>query len=121
MNTQTQTTVTELLDPIWIEVVTEQLRDYPTSVALVIEPEILGRYHAQLGLPCEPYKFYRRLSDVNDYNAAYEGTTALWAAMVQAKNEEIDAGFLDRLAADREFNAIENDYVDDCLWSMRGY
>ena len=108
MNTQ-QSTVTHLLDNDWITVVEEHLQAYPTAVAMVIEPQILGQYHAQLGLPCNPYH-YTRPSDWDDYLVAYVDTVSLWAEMVEAKNDEARG-------IDYEAELMEEtlEYVEDML------
>lgn len=111
----TNTTVTELLDPIWTEVVAEHLKMYPTSVALVIEPEILGRYMAETGAPCEPRRYYRKPADVEAYTAAYNGTAALWAQMVDAKNAELDALDAAHLADTEDY---EEDILDREFWRL---
>jgi hypothetical protein len=111
MNTQ-QSTVTNLLDPEWIAVVEEHLQTYPTAVALVIEPAILGQYHAQLGLPCDPYH-YARPSDWDDYLIAYNDTVALWAEMVQAKNDEVAAA---RSWMDGELQELIDGREDEDFW-----
>lgn len=94
MNTQ-QSTAQHLLDEDWIVVINEQLELFPNSIGLVVEPEVLGRYHAQTGAPCEPQKYYRKLGDIELYQWAYNDTTALWASIVQAKNDELAADTFD--------------------------
>lgn len=81
-------TVTHLLDSDWIDVVATHLREYPASVALVIEPEILGRYDAEQGNPNQAHYYYRKPADVDAYTQAYDGTAALWAAMVECINAD---------------------------------
>jgi hypothetical protein len=111
MNTQ-QTTMQHLLSDDWIVVINEQLELFPDSIGLVVEPEALGAYHAQLGQPCEPHKYYRKLGDVATYERAYSDVTRIWAATVQAVNDEV--------YAERERHEIENEWIDDVLFSMRG-
>lgn len=109
MNTQ-QSTVTHLLDPEWITVVEEHLQAYPTAVAMVIEPQILGQYHAQLGAPCEPYVYYTKLADICAYEIAYVDTVSLWAEIIGKKNDEARG-------IDYEAELMEEtlEYVEDML------
>lgn len=87
MNTRT---VTHLLDPDWTVVIGEELIANPAGIAFNVEPDALGQYDAELGLPCDPTgRGYRKLGDVETYCIAYNDTTALWAKMVAAKNDEV--------------------------------
>jgi hypothetical protein len=92
MNTNNQRTVQQLLDREWIVAVEEEIAANPMGIAFSVEPEIMGQYCAEVGLPCEPYIWgYKRLGDVEAFQRAYLDTAALWAATVQAENDKLDA------------------------------
>lgn len=117
----TSRTVQHLLSEDWIAVVEEHLQAYPTAAALVVEPAVLGQYHAQVGAPSDPYH-YTKPSDWDDYLVAYNDTVALWAEIVQGVIDDArdDAEWAAELAADREAAAEEREFIDDMYFSMRG-
>jgi hypothetical protein len=87
MNSNNQRTVQNLLDPEWHTTIAQQLVIYPMP-ELVIEPSCLGQYMAEIGQPCEPRKWYTSPSDIEAFIVAYDDTTALWAEMVEAAQDD---------------------------------
>lgn len=109
-------TVTHLLDPEWIVVIHEQLELFPNSIGLVVEPQVLGQFHAQTGAPCEPQKFYTKLGDIESYLISYNDATELWASIVQAKNDEVDA---EQKWMDAQLQDLIDGIAED-EWNRRG-
>jgi hypothetical protein len=115
MNSNNQRTVQHLLDREWHVAIAEQLAIYPMP-ELVIDASCLGQYDAELGLPCDPAgRGYFKLGEVNDYVTAYDDTVALWAEMIDEKNEQVAADTVDYTAelmelldgiAEEEFNRM---------------
>lgn len=105
-------TVQCLLDADWIVAINEELERNPMGVAFAVEPIALGQYDAECGNACDPVgRGYTRLGDIEMYLVAYKDTSALWAEIVQAKNEQswLD-GELQELV----------DGMEDDLWHSRG-
>ena len=105
----TQSTVQHLLDADWHVAIQEQLELFPNNIAFAVEPEAMGQYDAEHGLPCDPVsRGYTKLGDIETYIITYKDTTTLWANMV------------DKINAEHAFNEAEQDLVDDVLFNMRG-
>lgn len=104
MNTNTfQPSITHLLDEDWLVVIQAEIDAQPDTLADIVEPQLLGRFDAEMGMPCDPTKYYARLGDIEQYIWGYNDTVALWAEIVQGFNEAA------RQAANDEY-AIENDH-----------
>jgi hypothetical protein len=82
-----QPTVTHLLDPDWYIEIQAVINAMPETLADVLEPALLGQFHAEHGEPCEPTRYYAKLHDIEAYLIGYKDTAALWAGMVQAVND----------------------------------
>jgi hypothetical protein len=79
-----------LLDPEWSVAIVEELESNPAGISFAVEPEVLARYDAELGLPCDPLaRGYRKLGDVENYIIAYKECAAKWAEAVQEVNDEL--------------------------------
>jgi hypothetical protein len=88
MNTQ-QSTLTHFLEPEYSAVIAEHLTIYAHSIAYVVEPDLMGRYDAEQGLPCDAHaRGYRKPSDVDSYIGAYHATATLWAQTVAGINSD---------------------------------
>ncbi len=96
MQTNTQsTTCQHLLDEEWIIVINEEIAARPETLAEVVEPELLGRFEAEMGLPCEPMKYYMKLGDIEAYIVGWKDTQAVLAERL-ADTEDYEQDIMDR-------------------------
>jgi hypothetical protein len=94
MNTQ-QSTVNYFLESEWVEVIEEHIAAYPTAIALVIEPQLLGQYDAEQHLPCAPVeRGYIELADAEMYCKAWHSTTKLMQETVDYKEYQLEIEWL---------------------------
>lgn len=107
-------TVNDLLDADWHVEITEQLTANPMGIAFAVEPALMGQYCAERGEPCEPLRYgYTRLADVEAFCIAWHDTVALWATIVQRKNDELDA---ERAWLDGELQMLIDGREDEDFW-----
>lgn len=74
---------TYLLDEEWIVAIEEEIETQPENFSKVIEPELMGRYDAEMGNPCNPTKYYAKLGEVEAYKVGYETAKAVLDELVQ--------------------------------------
>lgn len=121
MSTQNTMPRAQLLGPEWIAAIEEELNANPAGVPFTLEPDLLGRYDAEHGLPCDPLaRGYRNVVDCEAYVVGYKEVTALWAEMVTEYNQRLPQQT--RLLTDEEIEAELDDlrdYQEDVAW-MRG-
>ena len=86
MNTQNATTptVTDFLDADYHAVIAEHIAMYPMAIAMVVEPNLMGRYDAETGMPCDPIaRGYMTLADCEQYVIGWSDTAAFWEAQAE--------------------------------------
>jgi hypothetical protein len=65
------------LDEDWIVAITEEINAMPETLSDVVEPELMGRYDAEMGAPCQPLRYYAKLGEIEAYIIGWKETTAI--------------------------------------------
>ena len=68
--------VNHLLDETWIVAINEIIESQPETLADVVDPYVLGQYHAEMGEECDPTKYYAKLGQIEEYIIAWKDTKA---------------------------------------------
>lgn len=87
--------VTRLLDNEWIVAIEEEIARQPEHISEVIEPELMGRYDAEMGYVCEPLRYYIRLGDIEAYIIGWKEASAVLDGL-RADTDDYESDMLDR-------------------------
>lgn len=90
MLTQTPSAVNPLLDPMWIVAIQEEIDAQPETLSDVVEPELMGRFDAEMGKPCEPTQHYIKLGEIEAYIIGWKDATALLHETLEYEDDIAD-------------------------------
>jgi hypothetical protein len=83
-----------LLEEEWIVAVQDAIDSQPEHISEVIEPELMGRYDAEMGTPCDPLKYYIRLGDVEAYIIGHKEASAILSELEDLRDGRDEMDFV---------------------------